>query len=752
VKRFGSSGRAVILAAVVLIPLGVTLWLLTIASHDLRNATNERRAANERGILVTQIGLGVVDVETALRGFALTGDSRFLTPRDEAVRALPQLERRLRLLLAGMDPAQVRRLTAFLRSVDEYVRAYADPLLTDLRRDAPRARSTDRTLEGKRRVDAIRAQFTALAQAEQAAANARTAEANASADRSNLIGLIGLISLPLLVIVAALIVSSELRRSRRELKLATADARDAAETNRALLEASNDGFVAVDADGVVLEYTAQAEAIYGFPAEEVVGHVLGEVVLPPEDREAHHARRRVLFASTGTTAPYRVWIRRPDDRRVLIEITAASVTTSKRRIGVYFVRDVTDQTMREQEREAEEAVNRVLVQSEAGDDLILPIIGAMAKPLNCLHGTFWEYDVQELAIRCVEIWNAEGFELPNLSRRLREQRYEPGAAPDPGAPVAVAWATGEDQWMPFTSTTLSSTLPDGDRRVIRSVFAVPVTVAGETLGVLGFATADDEPPDEVRWAAMRSIADLIGQVLGRRRAEREADRLTSEFFALISHELRTPLTSIMGYLDMVRDEEVGDLNEQQQHYLGVVDRSARRLMRLVGDLLFVAQIESGRMSLDVAPTDLRRVVRDAVESAEPRAQKGGVRLVSETPTPVDLAGADADRLGQLLDNLVSNAIKFTPRGGSIDVRLERVDGHAVLEVQDTGPGISAEDEVHLFDRFFRAEHAHRDAVAGLGLGLSICMAIVEAHDGTLTVGSAPEGGAVARVTLPIDRG
>ena len=750
-RRFGSGGRAAILAAVVLIPLGVTLWLLTLASQDLRSATNERRAANERGILVTQIGLGVVDIETALRGFALTGDSRFLDPRDDATRALPQLERRLRLLLDGMDDAQVRRLTTFLRSVDAYVQTYADPLLDDLRQHVPQAKSATRTLEGKRRVDAIRAQFTALARAEQAAADARTAQADASADRSNLIGLIGLISLPLLVIVAALIVSSELRRSRKELKRATADARDAAETNRALLEASNDGFVAVDGDGVVLEYTAQAERIYGFPAQDVVGHTLADVVLPPEGRDAHHARRRALFAAEGPMPPYRVLIRRPDGRRVLIEITAASVTTSKRRIGVYFVRDVTDQTMREQEREAEEAVNRVLVQSETGDDLILPIIGAMAKPLNCLHGTFWEYDVQELAIRCVDIWNADGFELPNLSKRLREQRYEPDAEVDPGAPVAVAWATGEDQWMPFTSTTLSSTLPDADRRVIRSVFAIPVTVAGETLGVLGFATADDEPPDEVRWAAMRSIADLIGQVLGRRRAEREADRLTSEFFALVSHELRTPLTSIMGYLDLVRDEEVGGLNEQQQHYLGVVDRSARRLMRLVGDLLFVAQIESGRLSLDIAPTDLRRVVQEAVEAAAPRADKGGVRLITQVPDPVDLTGADADRLGQLLDNLVSNAIKFTPRDGSITVRLERDGDQAVLEVEDTGPGISDEDQAHLFERFFRAEHAHRDAVAGLGLGLSICMAIVQAHEGTLTVTSAPEHGAVARVTLPIDR-
>jgi PAS domain S-box-containing protein len=600
-----------------------------------------------------------------------------------------------------------------------------------------------------RRVDAIRTQFADLVRREAAAADASTARANASADRSNLVGIIGLVSLPLLVIAVALVVASELRRSRAELERATDDARDAAETNRALLEAANDGFLAVDSDGVTVAYTAQAERIFGFPADQVVGHVLADVVLPPEDREPHHARRRVLLAGEERMAPYRVWIRRPDGRRVLIEITAAPATTSTRRIGVYFARDVTDQTLREQERLAEEAVSRVLVQAERGDELVPPIVAAIGTPLHCLHGAFWEYDHQEHAVRCVEIWNADELAPDPLSTRLRAQRYALDAPAGPGDVVPLAWATGEAQWLPFERTRFGAELPPAERLPIRGVFAVPVTVDGSVLGVLVFATGDRERPDELRWAALRSIADLVGQVLGRLRAEREAERLTSEFFALISHELRTPLTSVMGYLDMVRDGEVGALNDQQQQYLGVVDRSARRLMRLVGDLLFVAQIETGRLSLDLAPTDLRRVVRDAVEAATPRADKSGLRMVADAPDPLDLDRGDADRLGQLLDNLISNAIKFTPRGGTITVRLRREDATAVLEVQDTGPGISEEDQEHLFERFFRAEHAHRDAVAGLGLGLSICMAIVQAHGGTLTVTSAPGRGALARVRLPL---
>lgn len=746
-RRLGLNGRALVLAALVLVPLAVTLVLLTVAGRDLHDATDDRVQANQRGIIVTQIGLRVVDIETALRGYALTGDARFLGARDSAVAVIPMLERRIRLLLPDRSAMQARRTATFLGAVDAYVKDYADPLLRDLRQHVPSARSTGQTLVGKTRVDAIRRQFTDLLTAEQAISKASTHRANASADRSNLIGIIGLVSLPLLVILAALIVSRELRRSRVHVEQANAETQDAAETNRAMLEASNDGFLAMDEDGVVLAFTPQAGRIFGHPVDDVIGHVLADVVLPPEARPAHHERRRALLADGARSASYRVWARRADGRFRMVEITAAPATTSTRRVGVYFVRDVTEEHQREEERRAEEAVGRVLVKADAGDDVVQPIFAAIGGALNCLYGTFWRYDEQERVIRCTDVWSADGFDVPELQRRLREEQYPLGEPTDPSSPVAAAWDTGHEQWRPFADTAVGHDMAPGDVRAIRSVFVVPVSSGGEVLGVLGFATGDPEPPGEVRWTALRSIADLIGQVLSRRRAEQEAERLTHDFFALMSHELRTPLTSLMGYLDMVRDEEVGALNDDQEQYLDVVDRSARRLMRLVGDLLFVAQIETGRLPLDLAPTGLRQVVLDAVESARIPAHEAGV-TVTANADPVEIAGGDADRLGQLVDNLVSNAIKFTPRGGRVTVRLRRDGDRAVLEVQDTGTGISVEDEEHLFERFFRAEHAHREAVAGLGLGLSICLAIVRAHEGTLTVTGAPEGGTIARATFP----
>jgi PAS domain S-box-containing protein len=228
----------------------------------------------------------------------------------------------------------------------------------------------------------------------------------------------------------------------------------------------------------------------------------------------------------------------------------------------------------------------------------------------------------------------------------------------------------------------------------------------------------------------------------------ELDRMKDEFIALVSHELRTPLTSIRGYLDLLLEGEVGEVTEEQQNALRVVDRNAERLTRLVGDLLFVAEVEAGKLELERRTTDLTAVVRDAVESARPTAESKSVALtivVDEVPT---LQG-DPVRLAQLLDNLVSNAIKFTPEGGQVGVRTYVEDGSVSLEVTDTGMGISAEDQRRLFERFFRTQKATAEAIQGTGLGLAISKAIVEAHGGTLAVASKEGHGTTVRAAFPL---
>jgi two-component system sensor histidine kinase/response regulator len=232
-------------------------------------------------------------------------------------------------------------------------------------------------------------------------------------------------------------------------------------------------------------------------------------------------------------------------------------------------------------------------------------------------------------------------------------------------------------------------------------------------------------------------------------AQRELDRLKDDFVATVSHELRTPLTSMMGFLEMIREGEAGELNEEQQRFLAIVYRSSERLQRLVGDLLFVARLDANGLQLQFGDARLDDIVREAVESSGALARSREVSLVAEVE-PMPPVSGDKERLSQLVGNLISNALKFTPAGGSVVARAFVEDGHAVVEISDTGIGIPANEQSRLFQRFFRSSTATEQAIPGTGLGLVISRAIAEAHGGTIDVTSLPGEGTTFRVELPLE--
>jgi PAS domain S-box-containing protein len=229
----------------------------------------------------------------------------------------------------------------------------------------------------------------------------------------------------------------------------------------------------------------------------------------------------------------------------------------------------------------------------------------------------------------------------------------------------------------------------------------------------------------------------------------ELDRMKDELVALVSHELRTPLTSIRGYLELLLDEaRDAGLGATHIEWLDIIDRNAVRLLRLVEDLLLKAQDAAGAIALDRVDVDVAAIVEHCIQVGGPVAKAPGIALEGESEELAQVSG-DPVRLGQVIDNLVSNALKFTPEGGRVNVRAYAHEAGIRIEVADTGVGIPEAEQDRLFERFYRTSQAESNAVPGAGLGLSIAKAIVERHGGAISCRSGESAGTTFVVDLPL---
>ena len=251
-----------------------------------------------------------------------------------------------------------------------------------------------------------------------------------------------------------------------------------------------------------------------------------------------------------------------------------------------------------------------------------------------------------------------------------------------------------------------------------------------------------------RKQAERDREALLTQTQEQNERLRKLDRMKDEFIALVSHELRTPLTSICGYLELLlQDDVMAELPAAQMNWLEVIDRNAERLLRLVEDLLLTAQASAGNLALEQGELDIAAIIEQAVQASGPVAAARGITLTCSTES-LPAASGDRLRIGQVIDNLISNSLKFTPAGGTVEVRAYPHGSVARIEVADTGMGISEDEQTQLFERFFRTARAQEEAIPGVGLGLSISKAIVEGHNGRISVRSVEGVGTTFFVDLP----
>ena len=344
---------------------------------------------------------------------------------------------------------------------------------------------------------------------------------------------------------------------------------------------------------------------------------------------------------------------------------------------------------------------------------------------------------------------------------IRRYQFEPwpvergitGRVARTGQPILVPDVQTDPDYVAFVPTT-------------RSLLSVPVLQEDQVLGVV---TLESDRPanftaDDLRFvqhlaehaAIAMQNAKLFADL---QRANRELQALSdakTEFVSIVSHELRAPLTSIKGYVDLILEDET--ISEDVRDFLGVVQQNADRLGKLVADLLDVSRIEAGRIHLTRGPLDLADIVDTVLSTAAAEIQAKELTVTVDLPADLPPVWGDRDRVTQIMTNLVSNAVKYTPSGGvyisarpggeTTPAGLDRGQ-YAQITVRDTGIGITPADQARLFTKFFRADHPLVRQVPGTGLGLSIVKSLVELHGGRVWVDSQVDQGSAFHFTLPI---
>lgn len=331
------------------------------------------------------------------------------------------------------------------------------------------------------------------------------------------------------------------------------------------------------------------------------------------------------------------------------------------------------------------------------------------------------------------------------------------------------WEKGKPHWVDNVVNDPSlPRAPIALREGLRGAFGFPIFVGDEAWGVLEFFSQEIRPADDELLKLAGGIGGQIGQFSQRRRAEAEraelferersaraeaerANRLKDEFLATLSHELRTPLNAVIGWSRML---STGRLDrESSKHALEVIERNAWAQKQIIEDILDVSRVITGKLQLNLSPVDLVAVVDAALDAVRPAMEAKEIKIETIIDASLRPVSGDPDRLQQVVWNVLSNAAKFTPSGGKVQISVELDGNYGVIKVADSGPGIAAGFLPHVFERFRQGDGSTTRTHGGLGLGLAIVRHLVELHGGTISVENRSDGtGAIFTIRLPLPSG
>ncbi len=477
------------------------------------------------------------------------------------------------------------------------------------------------------------------------------------------------------------------------------------QTFRQVLTAAPSGYVITDAQGVIVFANQQAEAMFGYQSGELLGQSLG-VLVPETSRPGYvqlhtAALEQPQIGKGGPRVP--LMGRRKDGGDLPAEVTCFPLETESGRFVLSIFRDVSDRHRVDHQLRLSEDRYRNLLEA-APDGIVTVDRQGRIVYANAQMVELFGYTREELLGQRIEMLVPDRFRTGHVGHRegyFAHPRTRPMGA---GLPLAGLRKDGSE---------------------------FPVEIALSPM----------ETPDEglLTTAIVRDVTE-----------RRRMDELKDQFLSILSHELRTPINAITGFGSILQDGLAGPLSEQQQFYLQKLLGGADLLLNLVNDLLDMSRIQAGKFTLTLGVVDLEAIIREAVATIQPLADKSGLEVSIDVPELPDLIG-DPQRVGQVLINLLSNAVKFSPEGGGIQVRARVLDHEVRVEVEDQGVGIDPKHFDLLFRPFTQFDMSSTRRVGGTGLGLSISKALVEAHGGHVGAKSdGPGKGACFWFTLPLE--
>ena len=496
-------------------------------------------------------------------------------------------------------------------------------------------------------------------------------------------------------------------------------AEDATKRLAAIVASSADAIVGKTLDSIVTSWNEAAERMFGYTAAEMIGQSVTVLIPPdqPDEEPAIIARLR-----RGERIEHYETVRVRKDRSLInVSLSVSPIHDANGTVigASKIARDITQQKRVEAALKAADARFRIMADSA-------PVLIWMADTSRAC--TWFNRPWLEFTGRTVEDESGfgwmHGVHAEDLDTRLR------------------AFTDAFDERKPF-KVEYRLRRHDGEWRWMLDA-GVPL-VEGPENSFSGYIGSCIDVT-EFRQVGVEREQLLQSERFARTEAER-LGRMKDEFLATLSHELRTPLNAILGWATLLRRLDVGSPDHTRG--LETIERNARVQTQIIGDLLDMSRIISGKVQLDVQPVDLQEVLSASIDSVRPSAEAKNIRLRS-TLAQVGRVRGDPNRLQQIFWNLLTNAVKFTASGGRIDIVLERVNSHVEVSVEDTGIGIRPEFLAFVFDRFRQADPSITRRHGGLGLGLSIVKHLAELHGGSVRVKSPGEGqGSTFIVALPI---